>query len=171
MNEDDKLIFEQLRETWLRFAAWRERIFAGYLTVLAALGYAFSKNPSIPIRSAAFAFGSWCPRCSAFSISEPLGRSTCARGSDAISSKAEVLPRNRQGPFYRVEGDDLRICDKYARRWYRWSEHSWVGHLYFEMASHAELFGGLLVVVCDCFPELDFSPTHRGMRHIRNMEA
>jgi hypothetical protein len=57
MNEDDKLIFEQLRETWLHFATWRERIFAGYLTVLAALAYAFSKNASIPIRSAVFAFG------------------------------------------------------------------------------------------------------------------
>jgi hypothetical protein len=41
----------------MHFASWRERIFAGYLTVLAALGFAFSKETSIPVRAAVFAFG------------------------------------------------------------------------------------------------------------------
>ena len=53
---DDKL-YEQLSRAWIHFASWREKIFAGYLTVLAGLGFAFSKETTIPVRAAVIAFG------------------------------------------------------------------------------------------------------------------
>ncbi|MBI2871197.1 MAG: hypothetical protein HYY14_05740 [Candidatus Omnitrophica bacterium] len=53
MKHDPKL-YEELADIWRHFASWREKIFAGYVTVLAALGVAFSQNTSAPIRVAVF---------------------------------------------------------------------------------------------------------------------
>src|SRR5580704_3156638 len=52
----DEMLYEEIGRAWLYFDSWREKIFAGYLSVLAALAFAFSKSPSIPIRTAVFAF-------------------------------------------------------------------------------------------------------------------
>jgi hypothetical protein len=52
---DDKL-YGELGKAWLHYISWREKIFAGYLTVLAALAYAFSRDASPSVRSAVFAF-------------------------------------------------------------------------------------------------------------------
>lgn len=41
----------------MHYVSWREKIFAGYLTVLAALAYAFSQNTNAAVRCAVFAFG------------------------------------------------------------------------------------------------------------------
>ena len=54
MNHDSKL-YEELAHIWQHFASWREKIFAGYVTVLAALGVAFSQNTSARIHVAVFA--------------------------------------------------------------------------------------------------------------------
>ncbi|HEV3482291.1 MAG TPA: hypothetical protein VGR97_08180 [Candidatus Acidoferrales bacterium] len=51
MNEDDKSLYEQLGKAWLQYVSWREKILAGYLTALGALGYAFSKEASNPVRA------------------------------------------------------------------------------------------------------------------------
>jgi hypothetical protein len=56
MPIDEDKLFDQVCQTWTHFAAWREKIFAGYLTVLAGLAYAFSKDAGAPVRSALFAF-------------------------------------------------------------------------------------------------------------------
>jgi hypothetical protein len=53
--EDEKL-YEEIGRAWLYFDSWREKIFAGYLTVLAALALAFSKDASLYVRTAVFAF-------------------------------------------------------------------------------------------------------------------
>jgi hypothetical protein len=41
-----KTIYEEAGRAWIHFVTWRERIFAGYLTVLAALGVAFHAEAS-----------------------------------------------------------------------------------------------------------------------------
>ena len=51
--EDDKL-YVQLAQMWQHYASWREKIFAGYLTVLAGLGVLFSQNARPSIRAMAF---------------------------------------------------------------------------------------------------------------------
>jgi len=53
MKHDPKL-YEEVAVIWRHFASWREKIFAGYVTVLAALAVAFSQNTSAPIRVAVF---------------------------------------------------------------------------------------------------------------------
>ena len=52
---DDPSLYEELGRAWRHFASWREKIFAGYVTVLAALGVAFSQNTSVPVQAAIFA--------------------------------------------------------------------------------------------------------------------
>jgi hypothetical protein len=52
---DDKL-YEEIGRVWQYFDSWREKIFAGYLSVLAALAFTFSKNTSAPVRAGVFAF-------------------------------------------------------------------------------------------------------------------
>lgn len=51
---NDKL-YEEIGRAWQYFDSWREKIFAGYLSVLAALAFALSKS-SIPVRAVLFAF-------------------------------------------------------------------------------------------------------------------
>jgi hypothetical protein len=51
---DDKL-YEEIGRAWQQYTAWREKIFAGYLSVLAVLAFAFSKDLSIPVRAMVFA--------------------------------------------------------------------------------------------------------------------
>lgn len=51
---DDK-VYQELALTWRHFASWREKILAGYLAVLAALGVAFTRSPSPVIRVTIFA--------------------------------------------------------------------------------------------------------------------
>ena|SRR6266478_4654882 len=53
---DDKA-YEEIGRAWRHFASWREKIFAGYLSVLAALALGFSKTSGIPIHAAIFACG------------------------------------------------------------------------------------------------------------------
>ncbi len=53
---DDKL-YEEIHQNWLYYVSWREKIFAGYLTALAALAFAFSQNKSPAVLSLVFAFG------------------------------------------------------------------------------------------------------------------
>ena len=43
-NIDAKSIYEQASENYRHFLAWREKIFAGYLTILAALALAYAKT-------------------------------------------------------------------------------------------------------------------------------
>ena len=57
MPTDDQKLYEEIGQAWRHFASWREKIFAGYLTVLAALGIGFSQVTSIPVRAAIFAGG------------------------------------------------------------------------------------------------------------------
>jgi hypothetical protein len=52
---DDKL-YEEIGRVWQYFVSWREKIFAGYLSVLAALAFAFLKDPSATLRAGVFAF-------------------------------------------------------------------------------------------------------------------
>jgi hypothetical protein len=53
---DDKL-YEEIGQRWLHYVSWREKIFAGYLSVLAALAFTLSKSTGIPAAGAAvFAF-------------------------------------------------------------------------------------------------------------------
>lgn len=42
--EDDKL-YEEAGRAWRHYVAWREKIIAGYLTVVAALAVAFARSP------------------------------------------------------------------------------------------------------------------------------
>lgn len=53
--ENDKL-YEEIGRNWLHYVSWREKIFAGYLSVLAALAFAFSKESGIPVRTALCGF-------------------------------------------------------------------------------------------------------------------
>lgn len=50
MNEEK--LYEQLAVTWRHFALWREKSFAGYLTLLAGLSVAFMRTPSELVRVA-----------------------------------------------------------------------------------------------------------------------
>jgi hypothetical protein len=53
---DDKL-YSEIRKDWLQYVSWREKIFAGYLTALAALAFAFSQNKSPAVLCLVFVFG------------------------------------------------------------------------------------------------------------------
>jgi hypothetical protein len=53
---NDKL-YEEIGRTWQFFASWRDKLFAGYLSAIAALAFAFSKSPCIPVRAGLFASG------------------------------------------------------------------------------------------------------------------
>ena len=50
-------LYEEIGRAWLHYVSWRERIFAGYLSVLAVLAFAFSKEQDPLVRSAVFACG------------------------------------------------------------------------------------------------------------------
>ena len=39
MNSEQEKLYEQLGHTWRHFASWREKVLAGYLTVLAGLAF------------------------------------------------------------------------------------------------------------------------------------
>jgi len=52
---DENKIYQELAVTWRHFASWREKVFAGYLAVLAALSVAFMRSPSLVLRIAIFA--------------------------------------------------------------------------------------------------------------------
>lgn len=52
---NDETLYAELGHAWRQFISWREKIFAGYLTVLAALGIAFAQGSSVPLRSGIFA--------------------------------------------------------------------------------------------------------------------
>jgi hypothetical protein len=54
--EEDKL-YEETGRDWQYYVSWREKIFAGYLTALAALAFAFSQNKSPAVLCLVFAFG------------------------------------------------------------------------------------------------------------------
>lgn len=56
MPISDESLYAEIGRAWLYFDSWREKIFAGYLSVLAALAFAFTKNASVPIRATVFAF-------------------------------------------------------------------------------------------------------------------
>jgi hypothetical protein len=56
MPIDDDKLYEEVGRVWQYFDSWREKIFAGYLSVLAALAFAFLKDPSTPLRAGVFAF-------------------------------------------------------------------------------------------------------------------
>jgi uncharacterized membrane protein YbhN (UPF0104 family) len=55
MAIDDDKLYEELGRAWLHYVVWREKIFGGYLSVLAALGYGFSKVENDLARAAVFA--------------------------------------------------------------------------------------------------------------------
>ena len=44
MAIDDQSRYQELGEAWRQVVAWREKLFAGYLTVLGALGYVVLQN-------------------------------------------------------------------------------------------------------------------------------
>src|SRR5581483_10413639 len=44
-SDDLKVLYSELGQAWRVFVAWREKIFAGYVTALAALGVAFHLSP------------------------------------------------------------------------------------------------------------------------------
>jgi hypothetical protein len=52
---DEAKLYEQAGQTWRHFASWREKSLAGYLTVLAGLGVAFSYSNGVHMRVAVFA--------------------------------------------------------------------------------------------------------------------
>ncbi|MDO8473437.1 MAG: hypothetical protein Q7T05_06430 [Dehalococcoidia bacterium] len=52
---DENKIYQELALTWRHFASWREKVFAGFLAVLAALSVAFMRSPSQALRIAIFA--------------------------------------------------------------------------------------------------------------------
>jgi hypothetical protein len=54
--EREKL-YDELGQTWRHFASWREKSFAGYLTVLTTLGIGFSQNANFAVRGAILAGG------------------------------------------------------------------------------------------------------------------
>lgn len=49
---EDQALYAEVASAWRHFAAWREKTLAGYLTILAGLGFGFSQNVSAPIRAA-----------------------------------------------------------------------------------------------------------------------
>jgi len=51
VNEADSMLYAEAASTWRTFAAWREKTLAGYLTILAGLGFAFHHNVSAPVRA------------------------------------------------------------------------------------------------------------------------
>jgi len=51
----DKL-YDELCQAWRLFVSWRDKIFAGYLSVLAVLAYAISQYPSTLFRVVGFSF-------------------------------------------------------------------------------------------------------------------
>lgn len=53
MSINDEKLYDELGRVWQQYVLWREKIFAGYLSVLAALGYALSKVEGHPGRAAA----------------------------------------------------------------------------------------------------------------------
>lgn len=54
--DDEKKLYEECGEAWRYLSSWREKIFAGYLTVIAGLAIAFSTNASShPVRAGIFA--------------------------------------------------------------------------------------------------------------------
>jgi len=52
---EDRL-YDELGRAWQYFATWREKIFAGYLSVLAVLAYAFSNKDGPSFHAAVFGF-------------------------------------------------------------------------------------------------------------------
>ena len=54
---DPNKLYEEIGKAWQYFDSWREKIFAGYLSVLAALAFGLSKSASIHVRAVLFAFG------------------------------------------------------------------------------------------------------------------
>jgi len=52
---DENKIYQELALTWRHFASWREKVFAGYLGVLAALAVGFIRSPSPVLRLVIFA--------------------------------------------------------------------------------------------------------------------
>ena len=48
-------LYEEIGRTWRHFASWREKAFAGYLTVLAALAVGFAHCANFPERVGIFA--------------------------------------------------------------------------------------------------------------------
>ncbi len=57
MPIDNDKLYEEIGQNWRHYVSWREKIFAGYLTALAALAFAFSQNKSPAVLSLVFAFG------------------------------------------------------------------------------------------------------------------
>lgn len=55
MPIDDARLYDEAGHAWRHFASWREKTFAGYLTALAALAFAFIQNSSVPLRTAILA--------------------------------------------------------------------------------------------------------------------
>src|SRR5579863_3753418 len=54
ISEDKR--YDELGQAWRQFVSWRDKIFAGYMTVLATLGYGVLQNHSFRIRAAIFGF-------------------------------------------------------------------------------------------------------------------
>ena len=55
MIKDPEKLYNEAGQNWRHFASWREKSFAGYLTVLTALGIGFSQNTSVAVRGAILA--------------------------------------------------------------------------------------------------------------------
>lgn len=51
---DDNL-YDEIGLAWRHFASWREKAFAGYLAVLAALALVFTRHPGLQMRMVVFA--------------------------------------------------------------------------------------------------------------------
>jgi len=54
---DDKTLYKEAADLWRHFAAWREKLFAGYITALGALALACAQYASSGIRSAILVSG------------------------------------------------------------------------------------------------------------------
>lgn len=57
MPINDEKLYEEIGQAWRHFASWREKIFAGYLTTVAALAVGYFQNASVFLRAAIFAGG------------------------------------------------------------------------------------------------------------------
>jgi hypothetical protein len=55
MPIDEEELYKEIGRAWLHYVTWREKIFGGYLTVLAALAYEFETSQGDHIRAALFA--------------------------------------------------------------------------------------------------------------------
>jgi hypothetical protein len=55
MSISDEKAYEEVGRAWRHFASWREKIFAGYLSLLAALAWGFPKTNGTPIHVAILA--------------------------------------------------------------------------------------------------------------------